>query len=151
MILHTGYRHPISGQIEDLLVEAGRIVGSGHRSLPLFRDMPLRHWGAFGGPLWYRNVSAVSPAACAFKRKAWRQQAHAGLAWNEAFVAHCLDAGPLGQRGMVTPHARFYLPQLPDAADFEADPSFGEDPCFHPAFASVSPLTLADRPVSDRR
>ena len=135
----------------DRVVEAGRIVGSGHRSLPLFRDMPLRHWGAFGGPLWYRNVSAVSPAACAFKREVWRQQAHAGLDWNEAFVAHCLDAGPLGQRGMVTPHARFYLPQLPEAADLELDPSFGEDPCFHPAFASVSPLTLADRRVSDRR
>lgn len=126
----------------DVVVEAGRVCGGG-LSAPLFRDTPLRHWGWFGGPLWFRNVSAVAPAAAAFKRTDWRPADPSAqtLAWPDAFVIQCLHAQAGGRRGLVDPHARVWLDAMPDAVP-AWHPEFARDSYFHPAFGSVSPLML---------
>lgn len=129
----------------DVVVEAGRVCGNGH-SAPLFRDTPLRHWGWFGGPLWFRNVSGTVPTAVAFKRQDWAPVAPVATAagWPETFLAQCLQACARGRRGMIDPHARAYLERMPEGDMDEWDDAFAADPYFHPAFASVSPLRLRE-------
>jgi hypothetical protein len=128
----------------DTIVEGGRIVGDDGRSLPLFRGTPLRHGGWFGHPLWFRNVSAVSPLAAAFKRADWESPGSPDLGrpWPEIFISRCLAVRGSGRRGMITPHARLYMDALPDEALATWDESFTADPYFHPAFRSVTPLML---------
>jgi hypothetical protein len=126
----------------ETVAEAGRIVGEGLRTLPLFRDTPLRHWGPLGGPLWYRNVSAVSPTLAAFKRDSLHLEQQFDQSWPKAFAGCCLDAIAGRLRGVVSPHARAYLNHLPEETLVDWDESFGDDPYFHPAFGSVNPLAL---------
>jgi hypothetical protein len=128
----------------DRVVEGGRVLGSGLRTQALFKGSPLRHWGAFGGPLWYRNVSASAATAVAVKRTVWEAGASlaSGRAWPEAWTAICSASRETGLRGMVTPHARFFPRQQPGGESTAFDPSFAEDPYFHPAFSSVHPLVF---------
>lgn len=130
----------------DTVVESGRIVGEGFSTLPLFRGTALRHWGPLGGPLWFRNVSAVSPTAAAFKRSAWHLANWLHLDWQEAFVRCCASATKEGLRGMVSPHARAYVDSMPSEPSAQWHSSFGKDPYFHPAFSSVMPLTISNLP-----
>lgn len=131
----------------EVVVECGRVVGENGRSLPLFRNMPLRHWSWFGGPLWFRNVSAVSPCTAACKREDWNNTK--GMddntkPWMETFTTRCKAMLIRGRRGLVTPHARVYLDSMPDEPLPAWDDSFTKDPYFHPAFRSVTPLMLKE-------
>lgn len=126
---------------DNTVVEAGRIVGSSGEAQPLFRGMPLRHWGTFGGPLWYRNVSAAGDTAIAFKRDRLQLSKYQGVPWQRAIVAICADVRSTDRRGVVVPHARAYVDRMPDLYDSWHD-SMRSDSYFHPAFASVVPLLL---------
>ena len=127
------------------VVECGLVVDRQHRGTPLFRGIPPERWGWFGGPMWYRNVSAASPWALAVKADAWREVDGLNPAADAsaAFLALCQRLRRAGYRGLVEPHARIGLGPgpLPPVPPF--DTSLGDDPCFHPAFSSVVPLELA--------
>jgi hypothetical protein len=127
------------------VVEAGRVLGSKLKTQPLFHGTPLRHWGPMGGPLWYRNVSAASPAALSIKRLLWVGRHFSGASWPDACTAICSSAREAGLRGVVTPHARVFVARPPAGAVGEYDPGFADDPYFHPFFQSVSPLKLRTR------
>lgn len=130
----------------DTVVESGRIIDNEFNTLPLFRGTPLRHWGPLGGPLWFRNVSAVAPTVVAFKRRAWHLERSIHLEWPKAFASCCVDATADGLRGMVTPHARAYLDRMPTEPLVQWNSSFSSDPYFHPAFSSAVPLTISTMP-----
>lgn len=126
---------------DDTVVEAGRVVGLGGVTQPLFRGMPLRHWGPLGGPLWYRNVSAAGDTAIAFKRDQLQLSKYRGAPWARAIVAICADIRSNDRRGVVVPHARAFVDRMPALSDAWHD-SMRDDPYFHPAFTSVVPLAL---------
>ncbi|MBD9443982.1 glycosyltransferase [Rhizobium sp. RHZ01] len=128
---------------DDTVIEAGRVAGDDLRTQPLFRGMPLRHWGPLGGPLWYRNVSSVASTAVAFKRDACLFSNYIGRSLADAVAGCCAGAVSSTRRGLVTPYARVYLDSLPDEVTCDWHESFRSDPFFHPAFGSVQPLTLA--------
>lgn len=127
------------------VVEAGLVVDQFGEGSPMFRGSPLRRWGWFGGPLWYRNCSASSPWLVAVNADAW--VAAGGfderLDWQHAFIAACRSISRCGKRGVVVPHARGALDEapLPGVPPFHA--SLRDDPYFHPAFSAVVPLSLA--------
>ncbi len=131
------------------VVEAGLVVDRFGTGSPMFRGSPLRQWGWFGGPLWYRNCSAASPWAVAVNADAW--VAAGGfderLEWQASFVDLCGSIRRDGKRGVVDPHARITL----RAGDLPAVPPFHDslrsDPYFHPAFSAVVPLTLDATPA----
>ena len=128
-----------------LVVEAGLIVDRFGTGSPMFRGSPLRQWGWFGGPLWYRNCTAASPWALAINADDW--VAAGGLdeqlSWQSACIELCRAIGRTGKRGVVDPHARVTLEPgpLPTVPDFHD--SLRDDPYFHPAFVSVVPLALS--------
>ena len=126
---------------DDTVVEAGRIVGTGGVTQPLFRGMPLRHWGALGGPLWYRNISAAGDTAIAFKRDGLQISKYRDVPWRKAIVAICTDVRSIGRRGVMVPHARAFVDRMPALSEVWHD-SMRDDPYFHPAFMSVVPLAL---------
>jgi hypothetical protein len=131
---------------DDTVVEAGLILNGAGEGCPLFRGTPLRSWGWLGGPLWYRNCSAVSPDAVAFKRSIWQSTdllpSMRGKDWRSEFLQRCRIATKSRYRGMVDPHARIYFGSMPAGTKPLWDDSFREDPYFNPAFSSVSPLRL---------
>lgn len=127
---------------DDTVMEAGRLAGEDYRSTPLFTQMPLRHWGMLGGPLWYRNVSAASPFMFALKRSAIPASGWQALQWNQALTKLCALTSEQGLRGLVDPHARAYIKRIPDGLDLQWHESYRRDPYFHPAFDSVHPLQL---------
>lgn len=126
------------------VVEAGLVVDRFGAGSPMFRGSPLRQWGWFGGPLWYRNCSASTPWAVAVAADAWVAAGgfDTRLDWQGAFIDCCKAMRRAGRRGMVDPHARITLA----AGDLPAVPEFHDslrdDPHFHPAFSAVVPLTL---------
>lgn len=130
---------------DENVVECGLVLDAEHRATPLFRGIPPWQWGWFGGPMWYRNVSAASPWALAVKADAWAEVdgPNGARASTDAIVALCRKVRRAGYRGLVEPHARIGLGPgpLPPVPPFH--PSVGDDPCFHPAFSSVVPLRLA--------
>lgn len=126
---------------DDTVVEAGRVVGLGGATQPLFRGMPLRHWGPFGGPLWYRNVSAAGDTAIVFKRDRLELSKYKGVRWSRALVAICADVCGTDRRGVVVPHSRVFVERMPELSDTWHE-SMKSDPYFHPAFKSVVPLAL---------
>ncbi|MFM7207901.1 MAG: glycosyltransferase [Planctomycetaceae bacterium] len=132
------------------VVEAGLVVDNGGSGSPMFRGSPLRQWGWFGGPLWYRNCTAASPWAVAVSADCW--VAAGGfderLDWQSAFVDLCRSIHRDGRRGVVNPHARVTLHEvaLPPVPAF--DESLRDDPYFHPAFSAVVPLTLDATPAA---
>jgi len=132
------------------VVEAGLVVDRFGTGSPMFRGSPLRQWGWFGGPLWYRNCSAASPWAVAVNADAW---VSAGgfderLEWQSSFVDLCGAIRRDGKRGVVDPHARITLRagELPPVPAFHD--SLRDDPYFHPAFSAVVPLTLDTVPAA---
>lgn len=127
----------------DEVLEAGRVLGSSGTSAPLFNGSPLRHWGPLGGPLWFRNVSAVGPHAVACRRALWPAIApgEMHLDWSEAFVARC-EKMSQGGRGLVSPHARMVRSRRAADDRHYWDDTFREDPYFHPGFESVAPLRM---------
>lgn len=129
---------------ENNVVEAGLVVDRFDVGSPLFRGSPLRQWGIFGGPLWYRNCTAASPWMVAVNVKDWIAVGglNESLPLESAFTKLCRSIRKTGKRGVVDPHARATirprpLPPIPEFHD-----SLSEDPYFHPAFSSVSPLQL---------
>jgi hypothetical protein len=132
------------------VVECGLVVDAQGRGTPLFRDVPPWQWGWFGGPMWYRNVSAASPWAVAVKADAWAEVDGFGPGQPPAdpFLALCRRLRCVGYRGVVEPHSRITLGPGPLAAVPPFDPSVGDDPCFHPAFSRVVPLELGHGPAA---
>jgi hypothetical protein len=126
---------------DDTVVEAGRVVGQGGCTQPLFRGAPLRHWGPLGGPLWYRNVSAAGDTAIAFKRDRLQLQGRASAIWAEVLAGICADALGSDRRGLVSPHARAFVARMPVMTGTWHE-SMRADPFFHPAFRSVVPLAF---------
>jgi len=126
------------------VVEAGLVVDERGVGSPMFRGSPLRQWGWFGGPLWYRNCSAASPWAVAMSAEAWITAGgfNERLDWQATFVELCTAIRRAGRRGVVDPHARVVLHEgpLPEVPAFHD--SLRADPHFHPAFSSVVPLAL---------
>ena len=129
---------------EGMVVEAGLVVDRFGTGSPMFRGSPLRQWGWFGGPLWYRNCTAASPWALAINADDW--VAAGGLderlGWESACTALCRGIHQAGKRGVVDPHARATLQPGPIPPVPAFHDSLRDDPYFHPAFASVAPLTL---------
>jgi hypothetical protein len=146
-LLHPqiGFAAPLLLESTTSVVEAGRVLGDGLKTQPLFCGTPLRHWGPLGGPLWYRNVSAASPAALSIKRSVWVGRHFSGASLTDACTALCRGVREVGLRGVMTPHARLFVARPPACAVGEYDSGFSEDPYFHPFFQSVCPLTLKDR------
>jgi len=124
---------------DETVVEAGHVVGQGGITQPLFRGVPLRHWGPFGGALWYRNVSAASGTTIAFKRDRLEPEIYRSMPWPLAVTRMCSDARGTDRRGVVSPHARVFLDRMPQLPG-EWHPSMCDDPYFHPAFKAVTPL-----------
>jgi SAM-dependent methyltransferase len=146
-LLHPqiGFAAPLLLESTTSVVEAGRVLGDGLKTQPLFSGTPLRHWGSLGGPLWYRNVSAASPAALSIKRSVWVDRHFPGASLTDACTALCKGVREVGLRGVMTPHARIFVARPPARVVGEYDSGFSEDPYFHPFFQSVCPLTLKDR------
>ena len=138
-----GFASPLILINNDTVVEAGRIVGDDYQSQPLFQGMPLRHWGPHGGPLWYRNVSAGSPGAIAFKRDQFNLSLYSSLSIEKAVVACCIETLSRGFRGVVSPHARIQINKTSFKANSTWHESMRHDPYFHPAFCSVAPLKIS--------
>lgn len=126
------------------VAEAGLVVDALGRGSPMFRGSPVRQWGWFGGPLWYRNCTAAHPWSVAVAADAWLAAGGLDerLGWPSAFVDLCRSIHRNGRRGVVDPHARAVLHE----GDLPPLPPFHEtlraDPYFHPAFSAVAPLTL---------
>ena len=126
------------------VVEAGLVLDREGHGSPLFRGIPPHQWGWFGGPLWYRNTSAVSPWLAAISAESYLSAGgfDEHLPWQRSFPALCRAIGSSGKRGLVDPHARATL----TAGELPAVPAFDEslkhDLYFHPAFSSVVPLEL---------
>ena len=126
----------------DVVLEAGRILGDDHQTLPLFYQSNLFEYGIFGSPLWYRNVSAVSINFSAFKRLAWDDDERIHLSFAETMTHYCSQVRQLGYRGLVNPYARAYFDDNLTEDCVEYNASFARDPYFHPEFESFAPLRL---------
>ena len=127
----------------DTVREAGRVASPDGTSAPLFRDVPLRSWGWFGGPLWHRNASAASPILFAVRRADLAGIEPAGeMPFARWWTRACIAWRGTGRRGLIVPYARAWLDVDIDAVPVPFDERFRADPCFHPAFCSVSPLRL---------
>ncbi len=126
---------------DDTVVEAGRVVGRGGVTQPMFRGSPLRQGGLMGEPLWYRNITAAADTAMAFKRDRLQLSEYRGMPWAQALVAICATARGSDRRGVVVPQARAFVERMPALSDGWHD-SMRDDPYFHPAFTSVVPLAL---------
>ena len=129
----------------NLVVEAGLVVDQYNNGSPLMRGNFLYSWDIFGGALWYRNCSASSPWSIAFSYKNYLEGG--GLPSNSPSLSHsmiklCQAIRVNNKRGLVNPHARAFLQDLPKNDIPEFDDSLGNDPYFHPAFSSVVPLKL---------
>ena len=125
-----------------MVLEAGRIVGDGCQTLPLFYQCNLFECGIFGSPIWYRNVSAVSINCSAFKRLLCEGNEPAHSTFAEKMTNYCSMAIKLGYRGLVNPHARAYFSNDCNEEIGEFNSSYTTDPYFHPEFESVAPLKL---------
>jgi len=130
---------------KNIVVEAGLIVDKYDNGYPLFYGSNLYTWETFGGALWYRNCSASSPWAIAFNYKDYLSLG--GLPTNSSSIKHsiiklCQASRTTNKRGLVNPHARAFLIDLPEYNLPKFDCSLTNDPYFHPAFKSVAPLKL---------
>jgi hypothetical protein len=134
------------------VVECGLVVDANGEGTPLFRGTPPTQWGSFGGPMWYRNTSAANPWALAVKADAWvnADGLDSTLRLDRAFTTLCTRIRSQGYRGVVEPHARATIGPGPLASVPPFDPSLGDDPYFHPAYASVVPLRLGSGPEASR-
>ncbi len=99
----------VTVESDDFVVEAGSVRDEAGVAHPLFRGSGLRQWGAFGGPLWHRNVATASPYLLALRTSeaARGLAALAALDWQHAFHRLCADLTQVGERrGVVDPSAR---------------------------------------------
>ena len=131
---------------EGRVLEAGRVVGRTGGSAPLFHGAHPHEYGWFGGAQWYRNVSAASPFAIAFKmtkfQTASRSLGEQGDA-DKAFTLLCTLCVESGNgRGLVNPFAVVYLPADAQPAWNNEGDEYRQDAYFNPAFRQVSPLRL---------
>ena len=129
--------------LDSRVIEAGRVVADNDESAPLFRDSYLHSYGWFGGPLWYRNVSAVSPIAIAIK-SSLLAGALASIPSHQAanFASLCRVLRDGGLRGLVNPHARAHLRQPTESGWRNEGQFYAADPYFNPSFSQVSPLRI---------
>ncbi len=124
---------------QNIVVEAGLVVDKDGNGSPLFYGNKLYSWEIFGGALWYRNCSASSPWAVAFSYEHYLSLG--GLSTNsfsvqDAMIKLCQASRATNKRGLVNPHARAFLIDLPDNITLKYDDSLAYDPYFHPAFGS---------------
>jgi hypothetical protein len=126
-----------------VVYEAGRVVAPDYQSAPLFHQSPLFSFGWFGGPLWYRNMSAASPYAIAMSADdiltilstfQYSEESH--------FSAFCLALTQGGRRGLINPFAKVYFEKPPESHWPNEGSLYHQDPYFHPAFNQVNPLEL---------
>jgi O-antigen biosynthesis protein len=125
--------------------EAGRVVGNGGESAPLFAGEPLYSYGLFGGPLWYRNTRACSPLAVAISTKeifSLRDGQIVGANTEDSFAHFCMSLTSRGKRGVINPFARIQFLTPPEANWQNDGVRYHQDPYFSPVFDSVSPLRL---------
>ena len=109
------------------------------------RGNNLYCWETFGGALWYRNCSACSPWSVAFSYEHYLNIG--GLPIDSPSLSHamiklCQASRATNKRGLLNPHARAFLRNLPSNDISKFDESLADDPYFHPAFGSVVPLKL---------
>ena len=130
---------------KDIVVEAGLVIDNLNNGYPLFRGTTLYSWGVFGGSLWYRNCSASSPWALAFSYEHYLSLG--GLNTDsssvlDSMIRLCKASRANNKRGLVNPHARAFIEDLPrnDLPDFHE--SLSNDPYFHPALDFSTPLKL---------
>jgi hypothetical protein len=130
---------------DETVYEAGRVVSEDGQSAPLFSGSPLRSFGWFGGPLWYRNSSACSPYAVAMKADGVIRvlsQLKNDEQVLPAFSTFCQQLAAKDRRGLINPFARVYFKHAPEKNWANEGKKFHSDPYFSPAFAQVSPLRL---------
>lgn len=125
--------------------EAGRVMASDGTTAPLFAGSPLFSFGWFGGPLWYRNVSACSPYALALSADDLQQELEYSpeiASSRDLFALLCAGMRRNGKRGLINPFARVYFAEAPES-HWENDARlYANDPHFNPSFVGVSPLQL---------
>lgn len=126
---------------QERVVECGRVVGSGS-SAPLFKGVGINSYGWFGGAQWYRNSSAASPYALAFKR-ALLVEARASLHSADFGIEQlCAITRSGGARGLLNPFARVYFEGDPEPVWRNDGHLYADDPYFNPSFTKVNPLGL---------
>jgi hypothetical protein len=64
----------------------------------------------------------------------WINDQFNDLSWEKQMVAFCVDTIKQGYRGLVNPHVKVFFDEEIKPACVNLDPSFGDDPYFHPAF-----------------
>ncbi|MDQ3159772.1 MAG: hypothetical protein M3Q51_01970, partial [Pseudomonadota bacterium] len=127
---------------DGLVYEAGRVVGHGDCSAPLFRGVHPYTFGWFGGPLWYRNATAASPYAIAMDASAVGDAVAQLPDGCTSFATLCRMLVSTGRRGLVNPHARIHLRQSLEPTWPNDGALYKDDPYFNPVFRSVNPLSL---------
>lgn len=131
---------------EGRVVEAGRVVARDGSSAPLFYGAHPHEYGWFGGAQWYRNVSAASPYAIAFKMAKFQivsRSLDARDGTDRGFTRLCAQSvEPGAGRGLVNPFAVVYMPADVQPAWNNEGEAYLDDPYFNPAFRQVSPLRL---------
>ena len=139
---HLGFVSPVIVTANDVVVEAGRVLGDSGRDYPLFSGEPLRSWGVFGGALWHRNVSFGSCYFTTFSTAAVKEC----LIGQASPVANLSELyrrlAVIGKRGLSLPSVRLSVSE--EIAASEAMPcdvdTFEIDPYAHPEFVGVSPF-----------
>lgn len=131
------------------VLEVGRVVNKNNmkyvKSAPFFKGSSLYSYGWFGGPLWYRNMSACSPYALAINTKDLFK-IFASEDYPESnkddFAKLCILLSGKNKRGLINPFARIHFEKDPEEKWINDGFTFHKDPFFHPAFSQVNPLRL---------
>lgn len=131
---------------QDRVAEAGLITDEFSNGFPLFRGSPIRQWGWFGGPLWYRNVTACNPWIAAVNALMLKEAGYfdESLDWPDTFVQMCRKLHHLGYRGLLNPHVRGRISPSELSPVPQFNPAVVDDPYSHPAFTSVVPFRLVE-------
>lgn len=133
---------------EGKVLEAGRLVAEDGSTAPLFRGCYPHEYGCFGGPLWYRNIRAVSEYAVAFKSEAFRAgvnklslEERLSLESIKKICANSVNC--TSARGLLNPFAVVYLQKENSSENWSnSGEKYWSDPYFNPAFNQVNPLGL---------
>ena len=142
---NIGFASALVLTTKDIVVEAGLVIDNLNNGYPLFRETTLYSWGIFGGSLWYRNCSASSPWALSFSYEHYLSLGGLNTdssSVQDSIIQLCKASRANNKRGLVNPHARAFIEDLPvnDLPYFHE--SLSNDPYFHPALDFSTPLKL---------
>jgi glycosyltransferase involved in cell wall biosynthesis/cellulose synthase/poly-beta-1,6-N-acetylglucosamine synthase-like glycosyltransferase len=149
---------------DETIRHAGIVFRQDGRPEYIFAGAPQNFYQIFGGPMWFRNWTAVSGACVAMRREVWDQTG--GLSGKMGYprldIELCLRAQlQLGLRVVYNPHARFYqsAPSAMEAwLNAEAEnagapyihATFPDgDPYFNPNLNCESGMARVGRPSKD--